>query len=380
MMDNEHGGPTQPVVLLDTRNALDWNGNGGDHRALQVAELVRAAGCAVRVPPMDAPTTFFERHLRGIAVQSTKGYPIHLARDLEVQGRQALSNAGHVAKRYEDVLAGAPVPSLFLWEGSDNVVGAGLARRAGCPVWALPQNIYTAEKGWRDFWLGRRGLAALEMELRFLRRCEAVFTISREEQWLLRLQGVDADHLPYYPPSQLEAFLLQVRRDRRPGRERRFLLLGSATHPPTRSSLQRLIATLVELPESASLLIDVAGFGTEELEVPVSAHNVVLHGSVDQARLADLLAMAGAAIVEQRPSVGALTKIPELLMAGVPVIANVDASRSTWSLEGIVHYESLSDLQALLEKPLPAPPVPPRPQAAEERFQSRLDEVVSRHR
>jgi hypothetical protein len=189
---------------------------------------------------------------------------------------------------------------------------------------------------------------------------------------------VEADYLPYHPPQQLEEFLLEVRERRRTAGERRFLLLGSATHPPTARSLERQLSTLLEIPGTAGFTFDVAGFGTERLALDGAASNVVLHGSVSQRDLGELMARASAAIVEQRPSVGALTKIPELLLAGVPVIANVDASRNTWSLAGVSHYDSHEQLRALLEGPMPLPPVPARDAAAEERFRRVLGEIASR--
>jgi glycosyltransferase involved in cell wall biosynthesis len=247
-------------------------------------------------------------------------------------------------------------------------------------VVAVPENIYTAERGFRDFWSGRRGLAALERELEFLRRCHAVFCISREEQWLLRVQGIEADHLPYYPPRQLEEFLRDVRRRRRPPAARRFLLLGTALHLPTGRGLEDQLRALCSKPGPGGYRIDVAGRGTEGLKSAVASPNVVIHGTVSQEHLGELLAETSAAIIHQRPSVGALTRIPELLLAGVPVIANVDASRSAWMLPGVMHFDSTEELEALMDGPLPVPPVPERPLRAEQRFCEAVRELMARSR
>jgi hypothetical protein len=364
----------RPVAVLDTLNALDWRGNGGDHRALQIAELLERAGLLVRLPGVQH-AGFLERHLRSLALWSRRGYPVHYRRREEGipdRVRQALSRlrgtSGHLVKRYSALFSETPPPSVFLWENSNNTVGAMMAARAGCPVVAVPQNIYTAERGFRDYWLGKRGLAALGRELDFLRSCSAAFCISREEQWLLRVQGIEADHLPYYPPRKLAEFLVAVRRDRQPGAERRFLLLGTAVHPPTEQSLREQVALLSSMPWSRACRVDVAGQGTERLRASVEASNVVIHGTVSQEQLRDLLVRASAAIVHQRPSVGALTRIPELLLAGVPVLANVDASRSTWGVAGVIHYESSKDLEEMAQGAFPVPPPPERPVQAEGRF------------
>lgn len=363
-------GDRNGIVLLDTRNRLDWTGHGGDHRSLQIAEILERAGLSVRVPGEDSPTTLLERHLRGLALWSAGSHPIHhQAGDrVSICGRQAVSNRGRIAKRYLAALSEPPRPRALLWECAFSTIGPALARRAGCPVIAVPENVYTLERGFRDSWRGHRGLAALRRELDFLGDCAAVFCISREEQWLLRLQGIDAGFLPYFPPVRLEEFLLDVRRHRSPGGERRFLLLGSAFHPPTGDSLEALLRACTALPGASDVRFDVAGYGTERLSRAAAAENVFLHGTVGQEQLRELLVAATAAIVYQRPSVGVLVKIPELLLAGVPVIANVDASRSTWSLPGIVHYESLADLDEVIRGPFPEPPVLERQVRAEERF------------
>ncbi len=366
------------VALLDTQNQLDWQGNGGDHRALQIAELLVRAGFTVRA--IGRPTTtFVERHLRGLAVWRLRGYPIHLAppERWKVWGRQAISNAGHFSEPYEKALAGTPQPAVFVWENSSNTFGASMARNTRCPVVAVPQNVYTAERGFRDYWLGRRGLRALGKELDFLKRCKGVFSISREEQWLLRIQGIDAEYLPYYPPTELEEFLRGVRSHRNPERNRRFLLIGSATHPPTERSMREQIEAICAIRAAAGVTLDVAGHGTERLRDAATPPNVVIHGTVTQGQLRELMIRTSAAILHQRPSVGALTRIPELLMAGVPVIANVDASRSTWDMKGIEHYESIEDLEPTLDRELPLPPMPDRPALAEARFCRAVQEVAS---
>ncbi len=369
-----------PVAVLDTFNTPGWRGNGGDHRALQVAELLQRIGLVVRVPPVSVPTTLLERHLLGLRLLPARGYPMNLepgVREREpTRGRQAISNAGHFAKRYLDVLAAPPRPRVFLWENSNNTLGAHLAEKQGCAIVAVPQNLYWIEAGGGP---GRRHrvLADLDREVRFLRRCKAVFCISREEQWFLRLQGIDADFLPYYPPRQLEEFLLEIRRARRPLDERRFLVLGSATHGPTRRSLVEQIRVMSGLAGVLGFHVDVAGHGTEALRGEIPSASVVLHGTVSQEQLGQLLSTATAAVVHQRPSAGALTRIPEFLVAGVPVVANVDAGRSTWGYLGVTRYQALAELRGLLAAPFPSPPIPDRSVDAEDRFCSAVRALIS---
>lgn len=356
------------TVILATRNRLDWRGNGGSHRALQIAELIQKLGVLVRVPD-DQQTSRMERHLRGIILKFLHGYPVHLR-------RQALSNAGHVGKAYAAALSPTARPCALIWEDITNTVAPFLARRVACPVVAMPQNLDALVNGFSHILYGYSGFQALERDLAFLRNCDSVFCISREEQWFLRVQGIDAEYLPYYPPRQLEDFLLDVRRSRKEGAERRFLLLGTANYEPTAKSLAEQVRLLGPRCAALDCYLDIAGFGTERLDQGSLNPRVRVHGSVTQERLRELLTAASAAILHQVPGVGALTRIPEFLVAGVPIIANVDASRGAWTLEGIARYESLEELEPLLSKALPCPPKPARPAVAERRFLERMQGML----
>ncbi len=366
------------VALVDTENRFPWAGSGGEHRSLQIVELLQRIGLEVRQQRSEARTMFLERHLRGFALHSLQGYPIHrpAGERIPIRGRQAMSNLGHFAKRYVVSLSAPPRPRVFLWEHSNNTVGAFLAAKAGCAVVAVPQNIYTLERGFKDSWFGRRGLAALDRELKFIRGCVAVFCISREEQWFLRIQGIPAEHLPYYPPAEVEEFLLDVRRLRQPAVPRRFLLLGVAPHG---DSIREVVWFVSSSRGFEGLRVDVAGHGTESLKPAAASPNVVVHGAVTQQQLRDLLMTTSAAIVHQRASTGALTRIPELLLAGVPVIANAGASRSTWTLEGMLRYDSMEELEGLVQGPMPTVPKLERPTAAEARFRDVLEHQLGRH-
>jgi hypothetical protein len=75
-----------------------------------------------------------------------------------------------------------------------------------------------------------------------------------------------------------------------------------------------------------------------------------------------------ALLLHQRAAAGAVTRIAEMLVAGVPVIGNPVACRSALPLDGVRCYDDVEQLGALLQAPLPMPPVPDAPRAAEERL------------
>jgi hypothetical protein len=90
-------------------------------------------------------------------------------------------------------------------------------------------------------------------------------------------------------------------------------------------------------------------------------------GTVSDDELLSEQLKARALLVHYVPTPGALTRIPEALIAGIPVIANRHAARGYEALPGIHVYDTPADLVDLSAAELPMPPIPPRPDA-ERRF------------
>ena len=76
---------------------------------------------------------------------------------------------------------------------------------------------------------------------------------------------------------------------------------------------------------------------------------IEVRGEVADAELDEILAETKGCIVYQDNGSGALTKIPELLTAGVPVIINSHAARSHHNLPGIFEFDSFEQLGEQLE-------------------------------
>ena len=93
-----------------------------------------------------------------------------------------------------------------------------------------------------------------------------------------------------------------------------------------------------------------------------------MKGSASTEDLDALCASARAVIVYQQFGGGALTRIADMLLAGVPVLANAIAARSYHGCPGVYEYNAPEELAALLATDLPEPPLPVRPHAAERRF------------
>ncbi|GAC1309827.1 MAG: hypothetical protein NVSMB24_25950 [Mucilaginibacter sp.] len=262
-------------------------------------------------------------------------------------------------------------PGQFIWESvsSYHLMLAGVLHSHKIPFIALPHNIESLVAGNASFKSGLNAPQWFAEELKYLSYSKKVFTISTEEQWLLSLYGIDADYLPYYPTDKVQKYLLSIRKEReqqgKRGVGKKFLLLGTFYNRPTMQGYMDLLKYVSNFKE---IEINVAGFGSECLKY-MNSSNIKIWGSVDNELLKRILIDNDAVILHQQPTTGALTKIPELLMAGMPVIANQTASRSFYGVEGINTYFNYHELSKLIDSlVLSPPPIPQPPVLAEKRF------------
>jgi hypothetical protein len=102
---------------------------------------------------------------------------------------------------------------------------------------------------------------------------------------------------------------------------------------------------------------------------------IKIHGRLELTQLCDLMASSEKAVVFQTRGSGALTRIPELLLAGLPVICNPHAARSAQHYDGVEIFDTDEELVALLNTRAPIPRPPGRPVQAENRLIKRLREL-----
>jgi hypothetical protein len=257
-------------------------------------------------------------------------------------------------------------PGFFIWEstyGYDMLMGKVLHQHE-VPFVALPHNIESLVAGNTSVFSKRPSPEWLTEELTGLKYASHVFTISREEQWLLSVHGINCSYLPYYPTKALQQKLLSIR-DRRagranlPGASKQLLLLGTFYNKPTRDGYIHILNKIKKYP---AVQIHVAGFGSEQLKTTYNQKNITIWGSLNDQELQELLITCDYALIHQEPSSGALTRIPELLIAGIPILANNMAARSYFELDGIRVYNNIDELLTLLDADIAAiPQIPGRP-------------------
>ncbi|MET3979694.1 hypothetical protein ABIB62_002283 [Mucilaginibacter sp. UYP25] len=244
-------------------------------------------------------------------------------------------------------------PGLFIWESTVeyHLILAEVLYKYHVPVIALPHNLESLVAGAKSVFSNKPAPLWLSEEMNYLKLCNKVFTISQEEHWLASNYGVNAGYLPYYPAPTAESFLLDIRQRRsivtaKPDtKQQNILLLGTFHNQPTFTGFTELLQYIRAIP---GLKINVAGFGSEKLKDLFTGNNIQIWGSVNNETLADLITIADCAIVHQQPSSGALTRIPELLIAGLPVIANTHAARSCPPAQGLMVYDSYDELKKIL--------------------------------
>jgi hypothetical protein len=347
-----------PGIYKHSHFKSDIWGHGGNKRTAQINHLLLNAGL-----------TFTEADFSAYAPAAKN--ILHYFKGLSFSGN--ISNGfknnyaiGRYLKQFEAFIK-QHRPDYFIWESTNafNLLLAGVLHNFQIPFVALPHNIESLVQGSESIFSQKTSPHWLTEELSYLKHANHVFTISREEQWLLATHHIEASYLPYYPPAELKNSLLNIR-DKRieyktndQQRKKQLLLLGTFYNAPTYNGYMRLINQIKHLN---NIEINVVGSGSEQLRKIFPQENIKIWGTVSTAQLHELLITCHQALVHQEPTSGALTRIPELLLAGVPILANTVAARSYYDLNGITIYHDTDQLIDLINmETKPMPPLVPQP-------------------
>lgn len=185
----------------------------------------------------------------------------------------------------------------------------------------------------------------LKHELNLLRRCNVAITISHEENFLLNNMGISSWYFPYYPVESIRLRMESIREKRTSTVKRDYLLLGTVLNPPTLDGMIKVLEKWHPAGESSDDRLVVAGYGTARLADKCSGRNdIVFMGEIGNNELDNILCACKGTIIYQEHGSGALTKICEYLLAGIPVLVNSHAARSYHYLPGVVEFESLNHL------------------------------------
>lgn len=329
-------------IICHTKFKLDPFGDGGSRRSVQIRDLLADNGIVFEddkfVLPKDTPTGQLLRWTVRAMRFVKRRYPKARIKSLSDYIRLVKYYALRLPAVYDKYVH---QDVSFLWENTNDADMLYLLKATGHPVFALPHNIESL--------VANHSIDALGREMSVLQNCDGVFAISREETWLLRLLGVNACYLPYFPSKEVEAHLLSVRKrreSRKVNERKKFLLLGSASNYPTRKGMQMML----DAAASRFLPFDlgVAGYRTDSLHIPQQL-DITFYGTMTNEALDGILEETDAVLIFQPPTTGALTRIPEMLLAGIPVFVNFDAGRNYLDLNDVHLYDSFENLFASLE-------------------------------
>ncbi len=219
-------------------------------------------------------------------------------------------------------------------------------------------------------------------EVKMLSECEHVFTISREETLLLKNFGIRASYLPYFPVKETYDFLIDVRKKRESGsiprgKPKLILMLGSYVNNPTKEGINNRIKYFGNIIQH-DLKIIIAGYGTEKIQPDTGKNgksNIEIAGKLSDNQLSELLTKTDSILIHQGAASGALTRIQESLIAGVPVIANFSSSRNFFGTNGVYTYTTDEQMVEYLMADKPMPPIPEYPQREYKLFTEMMNEL-----
>ncbi|MCK4764888.1 MAG: glycosyltransferase family 4 protein [Candidatus Aminicenantes bacterium] len=361
-------------ILYFTRSApyVD-SGGGGRRRTYQVCEALKATGSFEFITSFRPPVEILKKIDSKFRKVITKNFVTNGEYKLWSKDRRdALYRFRSIAREWLKSVPGLFAADLIFVEDpvyfKPLVVGL---KGAGIPVIASCQNIESLSYGRVSF---ADKQAILYKELDILSLCDLTITISREDSWLLNNFGIKTYFFPYFPPPLDRQRLLKIRRFREKNKEKikngNILLLGNAGNIATRRGMKKVIDywRVNSLSRSAGKLA-VAGYKTDIFFKEVLAYpGIEFLGPLSNDELDKKLQAVKACLCYQEEGGGALTRICEMLLAGIPVLANFNAARTYANKQGVIEFAALEDLQRVLARDgvfAGAVPEPPRPDTAE---------------
>lgn len=238
---------------------------------------------------------------------------------------------------------------FFLWESVrlERYLLFYLARKYGKKVIACPHNVESLVPLQQSSLFRLSKKQAFDWEINILKECEQVYAISHEETWLLNLWGVKAEYYLYAPVGEILSQMQTLRIQRDCTNDKiAYLLLGTAINEPTRWGMQHIIDLWTN--HTIPYPLHVGGYGTEKLSIPKEEQQILFLGEMTDDQLQNEQIHAKALLIYQPPTTGALTRISEALVAGIPVIANDAAARSYHNMPNVHVYQDDNELLKIL--------------------------------
>jgi glycosyltransferase involved in cell wall biosynthesis len=345
-------------------------GHGGDKRTAQISELLEMNGIEWEIIPSGFNPTSFSFYYISKCVNAIANFTKVLFIIKKVCHPLTMYRTIWLVTHFKGVFS---IPrtkgdQIIIWEATkmDFSFIVPLFLKKGYSIIGIPHNIESLIPFQKSAITNRITPNWILEEIRILKKCHQVFTISKEETIFLNQCGINAKYLPYFPPKEIYENLLTVRKNREKlvkssTKIKKILLLGSAVNPPTREGMINRINFFNQI-NNPLFEITVAGFGTEQLEsMLMQKGSIRFLGELSYSQLIETLSEIDVLLVHQPAASGALTRIIESLIAGVPVLANIVSARNYFGTDGVYVYNSDEQMVNYLAKDFSMPLIPERP-------------------
>lgn len=357
------------IIRFTTFNS-NPNGNGGDKRTSQITELLSSKNIESHFLPSgigEAKNLIdcLQKWLKSITyffwVAIFIKRPLHFRttfRTIRMVTRQ---------KEVFNIL-NAENHEFVLWESTKTEFSfvVPLFIKKGYRIVAIPHNIESLVPFQYSVLTKEKSPDWFNSEISLLKKCDFIFAISKEDTLLLNLFGVKAYYLPYFPTDEIFNNLIRIREIRcqkteRKKRKKKVLLLGSAVNPITRDGMINRIDFFKNWDQNSFEII-IAGYETGQLKKLCEGKDIIQFlGELNNNELNELLNEVDVMLVHQSFTSGALTRIIEMLIAGIPVCANFASARDYYGANGVHVYSNDEQMIKYLHEDLPVPLIPDKP-------------------
>jgi hypothetical protein len=315
-------------------------GHGGYHRAYQVQHDLESAVGAENVIRFDDPWIYYpsppKNWLAAAWQTQQKKFARYTENPANIVTRTEFSvrqfSFPRLLAAYEQLASTIDQPTICVIEhpGFSNIIT--INNRYGIATISCTQNLEALDLSFSEN-THRSGMYSkfidLANELGVFTQCAERLFISKVETGLVSGLGVPALYYPYLPAGDIRDRLDGVRHERLKGNIELglFLIMGTAGHDTTRASFEWFVqnAQAHGLPTGTKVVV--VGLGTDKLLPPgVAIPGLEFKGWVEQNELDQLLATVQGVLIPQQHGFGALTRLPELAYAGVPVVTSKHAT------------------------------------------------------
>lgn len=307
-------------VFLDLAHLREKLWTGGKYRSLQTYEIFEKAGFTfIEVEEPKRPGRF---KMLLWALQGIVKFGIYRPFCLD-----SLRTTGYLYYRATHFTSIYPDVKVYLQEGTGfgAIQYVRMLKHFGKNVVLAPINVESLAP-YPDSWT--HSIPPLErfaVELPYYKESSAVFCISLEEYWMLGIMEAKTFYLPYIPPTQLMSKIDERRDERKKRTKSGLLYFANWYNSPNYLGLKRLIEEGKHINRS----IRIAGFGIDKVRPLIEGKKeFVVLGELSEEQLEEELRSCEKVFFNHFPTSGMLTRIPELILSGIPIDGNLPALKA----------------------------------------------------